>query len=76
MDSIRAIFRESGYIGQGNLALTEHPMTPQACREKLGKSGARYENEQFDKVCGQSTWRRSITRPLKRPNIARPASIN
>ncbi len=28
MDSIRAIFRESGYIGQGNPAVTEHPMTP------------------------------------------------
>ncbi len=29
MDSIRTIFRESGYIGQGNPAITEHPMTPQ-----------------------------------------------
>jgi len=28
MDSIRAIFRESGYMGQGNPAITEHPMTP------------------------------------------------
>ncbi|HXX34585.1 MAG TPA: hypothetical protein VEM15_08935, partial [Thermodesulfobacteriota bacterium] len=25
MDSIRAIFRESGYIGQGNPAITRHP---------------------------------------------------
>ncbi len=30
MDSIRTIFRKSGYIGQGNPAITEHPMTPQA----------------------------------------------
>lgn len=29
MDSIRAIFRESGYIGQGNPAITRHPVTPQ-----------------------------------------------
>ncbi len=29
MDSVRAIFRESGYIGQGNPAITEHPMTSQ-----------------------------------------------
>jgi hypothetical protein len=28
MDSVRAIFRESGYISQGNPAITEHPMTP------------------------------------------------
>ncbi len=29
MDSIRTIFHESGYIGQGNPAITEHPLTPQ-----------------------------------------------
>ena len=28
MDSIRAIFRQSGYIGQGNPAVAKHPMTP------------------------------------------------
>ena len=30
IDSIRTIFRESGYIGQGNPAITEHPLTPEA----------------------------------------------
>ncbi len=29
MDAVRSIFRESGYIGQGNPAITQHPMTPQ-----------------------------------------------
>lgn len=29
VDSIRTIFRESGYIGQGNSAITKHPVTPQ-----------------------------------------------
>ena len=29
MQSIRRIFSNSGYIGQGNPAITEHPMTPQ-----------------------------------------------
>ncbi len=52
MDSIRAIFRGSGYIGQGNPAITKHPMTPIACQEKLGKLGVRYENEKFEKICG------------------------
>ncbi len=28
MDSVRAIFRESGYVGQGNSAVAEHPVTP------------------------------------------------
>ena len=30
IDSIRTIFRESGYIGQGNPAITKHPSTPEA----------------------------------------------
>ena len=30
MDSIRTIFRESGYIGQGNPAITKHPLTLEA----------------------------------------------
>ena len=28
MDSIRTLFRVSGYIGQGNPAIARHPMTP------------------------------------------------
>ncbi len=28
MDSVRAIFRESGYVGQGNPTVAEHPVTP------------------------------------------------
>ena len=28
MDSIRTLFRQSGYIGQGNPAIAKHPMTP------------------------------------------------
>ncbi len=51
IESIRAIFRESGYIGQGNPAITRHPMSPQGCQEELGKMGVKYENEQFEKIC-------------------------
>ncbi len=29
IDSIETIFRESGYIGQGNPAVTKHPLTPE-----------------------------------------------
>jgi formylglycine-generating enzyme required for sulfatase activity len=52
MESIRAIFRESGYIGQGNPAITRHPMTPQGCQEKLDPLAVRYENSEFEKICG------------------------
>ncbi len=51
MDSVRAIFRESGYISQGNPAITEHPMTPDGCRTKLGPVAVHYENSDFEKIC-------------------------
>jgi hypothetical protein len=51
MDSIRTIFRESGFIGQGNPAVTQHPMTPQGCQEKLGRLAVQYGNEKFEKIC-------------------------
>jgi formylglycine-generating enzyme required for sulfatase activity len=51
MESIRAIFHASGYIGQGNPAITRHPMSPQGCQEELGKMGVKYENEKFEGIC-------------------------
>ena len=52
MQTIRAIFAKSGYIGQGNPAITEHPATPLECKEKLSRLNARYENSEFEKICG------------------------
>jgi hypothetical protein len=52
MKTIRAIFAASGYIGQGNPAITEHPLSPGACREKLDRAGVSYENKEFEKICG------------------------
>ena len=52
LESIRTIFRESGFVGQGNPAVTRHPMTPQGCQEKLGRLAVRYENSEFEKICG------------------------
>lgn len=52
MHSIRAIFTQSGYVGQGNPAVAQHPLTPQGCRDKLARLGIRYENEEFEKICG------------------------
>ena len=52
MHALRKIFTDSGYIGQGNPAIVRHPMTPQGCEEKLGRLGVRYENRDFEKICG------------------------
>jgi hypothetical protein len=51
VDEIRTIFRGSGYIGQGNPAITKHAMTPQQCQEKVERAGVQYENAQFEKIC-------------------------
>ena len=52
MGSIRTIFSRSGYIGQGNPAIARHPVTPKGCQEKLGQLAVRYENSEFEKICG------------------------
>jgi hypothetical protein len=52
MESVRKIFHNSAYIGQGNPAITRHPMTPQDCREKLARLAVQYENGRFEKICG------------------------
>ncbi len=52
METIRAIFHKSGFIGQGNPAVAKHPTTPEACREKLVSQEVRYEDKAFEEICG------------------------
>ncbi|MBI4768186.1 MAG: hypothetical protein HY787_26915 [Deltaproteobacteria bacterium] len=52
IDALAQLFSESRYIGQGNPAVTEHPMTPQACQDKLDRLKVHYENQTFEKICG------------------------
>ncbi len=52
MARVAAIFNDSGYAGQGNPAITEHPSTPAECREKLGERLQGYANPEFEKICG------------------------
>lgn len=51
MKVIRKIFADSGHIGQGNPAVTRHPVTPEACQAKLKQMGVEYENPRFEKIC-------------------------
>jgi hypothetical protein len=52
MSEIRKIFAGSRYhIGQGNPAVTEHPVTPEQCKVKLEQLGVHYENPRFEKIC-------------------------
>jgi formylglycine-generating enzyme required for sulfatase activity len=52
MSKIRSIFAHSGYIGQGNPAITHHPVTPAQCLARLERRSIHYENARFEKICG------------------------
>jgi hypothetical protein len=52
MAEVRAIFRRSGYMGQGNPAVAQHPETPQQCRSRLEALGVTYANPEYERICG------------------------
>ncbi len=52
MNAIRAIFAKSGYMSQGNPAITRHPVTPEEAQAKLAQMGIDYKNPRFEKICG------------------------
>lgn len=51
MQKIRAIFARSGFAGQGNPAISEHPMTPEQCKAKLAQQSVSYANDEFERIC-------------------------
>jgi hypothetical protein len=42
VNAIRKIFAKSGYIGQGNPTITQHPMTPEESQAKVNSMGVHY----------------------------------
>jgi len=52
MAAIRKIFTGSGIMGQGNPAVTRHPVTPEEAQAKLKRLGIDYANPRFEKICG------------------------
>jgi hypothetical protein len=53
MDKIRAIFASSPIMGQGNPAITRHPVTPGQCQAKLQAQAVSYDNPGFERICGR-----------------------
>lgn len=51
VNAVRKIFEASGYMGQGNPALTRHPVSSEDCQEKLKRQSVHYENARFEKIC-------------------------
>ena len=64
---LEAIFANSDVLGQGNPKIAVHAASPKACRETLAKEGVRYENADFEKICG-----RPYMAPLYDPDQQRP----
>lgn len=52
MTNIRAIFQGSPVIGQGNPAVTVHPMSPEQCQDRVKEAGVHYEDPTFERICG------------------------
>ena len=70
MDSIRAIFADSGYIGQGNPALTQHPDTPEQCQARLDAHSVKYANPDFERICGAKYMAPLYNRSTEKPEEA------
>lgn len=49
---IRSIFARSGRMGQGNPAITVHPVSQSQCLARLEREGKSYNNPRFEKICG------------------------
>jgi hypothetical protein len=66
MQHLRDLFARSGFAGQGNPAISEHPETPAQCRAKLKEMGIVYANPEFEKICGAK-----YMAPLYNPKASR-----
>ena len=64
---IRSIFDQSGYIGQGNPAITQHPETPEQCQARLDQRSIKYANPEFERICGAK-----YMAPLYDPDTEKP----
>jgi hypothetical protein len=53
MDEVRGIFARSAYLGQGNPAVTTHPIVPDDCRQRAAAhDGPAFDDSGFETICG------------------------
>lgn len=67
MQRLREIFAGSGIIGQGNPAITRHPMTPEQCAARVPGGPSSYNNSRNARICGDK-----YMAPLYDPATQRP----
>ena len=49
---LQKIFARSGFIGQGNPAISQHPMTPEQCAARVPGGPKSYNNARNARICG------------------------
>ncbi len=52
IEALRAIFARSPVIGQGNPAVTRHPMTREQCRAREAAAGVDFVDPEAERICG------------------------
>ena len=57
-------------MGQGNPAITRHPVTPEEAQAKLKKLGIDYSNPRFENICGAK-----YMAPLYNPATQKPERV-
>ena len=67
MARLRAIFAGSSIIGQGNPAVTRHPLTPAQCAARVPGGPGAYANARYERICGAK-----YMAPLYDPATQRP----
>jgi len=70
MEAIKAIFADSGFIGQGNPAITQHPKTSQQCQAKLDQHSVKYADPEFERICGAKYMAPLYNRATEKPEQA------
>lgn len=68
---LRAIFRRSGVIGQGNPAISEHPQTPEQCRAARAQAAPAVEPFDAERLCGARQMAPLYDPATQRPEEAR-----
>lgn len=75
MAAIRKIFDASPIIGQGNPAVTRHPLSREQCAAKLAAAHVSYVSARFERICGRK-YMAPLYDPSRQPPEAATACID
>jgi len=68
INRLNQIFSRSGFIGQGNPAITQHPMSPEQCAARVPGGPNSYNNTRNARICGDK-----YMAPLYDPSTQKPS---